>query len=482
MRIGSAAVSQSTILIVDDEKDVHYSFRRFLEPLGCRMESALSAEKAFESIEQQEPDLLILDIKLGGADGLEALAVIRDRYPHLPVIMMTAYATTETAIEATRRGAYDYVLKPFDPPKMKDLVTQALRARRMMGVSVQWGDDLGGEGEEAIIGQSPAMQDVYKTIGRVSDSDALVLIQGESGTGKELVARAVYSHSGRKEGLFLPINCAALPESLLESELFGHERGAFTGATERRVGKFEQAEGGTVFLDEIGELPLPIQAKLLRFLQDRIFQRVGGRQMIHADVRIIAATNKDLAREVALERFRSDLYYRLKVVTIAIPPLRERSEDIPALVEYFVRKHSPRPVTFTASAMDVLKSRPWPGNVRELENTVRQLILLGRGGTIDREDLAFGEDSNAEGETASPAEPLTPPDLEQALDQLWQTIRDSRDRIAPGKTYLWLEQELAKRAMEESGGNQVQAAKLLGISRNTLRQRLGLSRRGFSER
>ncbi len=347
----------STVLIVDDEKDVHYSFRRFLAPLECDVESALSGEDALDRLEQGGVDLVILDIQLGGVDGLEVLGKIRERYPHLPVIIMTAYGTTETAIEATRRGAYDYLVKPFDLTKTKELVVEALRASRMMAVGVEWGEGRCVPGEDVIIGQSPAMQEVYKTIGRVAESDALVLIQGESGTGKELVARAIYSHSHRKENLFLPINCAALPEALLESELFGHEKGAFTGATERRVGKFEQAEGGTIFLDEVGELPLATQAKLLRFLQDRTFQRVGGRQIIHADVRIIAATNKDLAREVAEGRFRNDLYYRLHVVTVLIPPLRERPEDIPALVEYFVRKYSTRPVSFTSAALRAMQSQ-----------------------------------------------------------------------------------------------------------------------------
>ena len=464
------------ILIVDDEKDVHYSFQRFLASLQGRVDCALSGQEALDRLERGDVDLVILDIKLGGADGLQILGVIRDRYPHLPVIMMTAYGTTETAIEATRRGAYDYVIKPFDPPKMKDLVLEALRARRMMGVSVQWGENRHTEGEEVIVGQSPAMQEVYKTIGRVADSDALVMIQGESGTGKELVARAIYSHSHRKDNLFLPINCAALPEALLESELFGHERGAFTSATERRVGKFEQARGGTILLDEIGELPLTTQAKLLRFLQDQTFQRVGGRQMIHADVRIIASTNKNLAREVGEQRFRSDLYYRLNVVNISIPPLRERREDIPALVEYFLRKYSTRAVRFTPAAVVALQSRSWPGNVRELENTVRRMILLGRGGTIDVNDLAFGDEGDILEEVAALEVSDVSSDLSEALDQLWQALQRCPSRIKPGKTYLWLERELAKRAMEESGGNQVQAAKLLGISRNTLRQRLGLSR------
>ncbi|HOE12637.1 MAG TPA: sigma-54 dependent transcriptional regulator [bacterium] len=470
----------SIVLIVDDEKDVHYSFQRFLASLGCRVDSALSGEEALARLEREGADLVILDVKLGGDDGLQVLRTMRESHPHIPVIMMTAYGTTDTAIEATRRGAYDYVIKPFDPPRMKELVLGALRARHIMGGSVGWGDTGRNEGEEVIVGQSAAMQEVYKTIGRVADSEALVLIQGESGTGKELVARALYSHSHRKDRLFLPINCAALPESLLESELFGHEKGSFTGAVERRVGKFEQAEGGTIFLDEIGELPMATQAKLLRFLQDRSFQRIGGHQLLHANVRIIAATNKNLAEEVSAGRFRNDLYYRLKVLTIHIPPLRERREDIPALVEYFTGRYSVSPVGFTAAAIEALKNRNWPGNVRELENMIRRLILLRRSGTFDVGDLEFPE-----GEIVLPSEPAPvsaqadegiPTDISEALDRLWRAIRDSRDRIPTGKTCLWIEEELAKRAMQETGGNQVRAAKRLGVSRNTLRQRLGLNR------
>ncbi|HPA44304.1 MAG TPA: sigma-54 dependent transcriptional regulator [bacterium] len=479
MNVESSDTSRSSILIVDDEKDVHYSFQRFLAPLGCRVDSALSGEEALACLDRNGADLVILDVKLGGDDGLQVLRTIRESHPHIPVIMMTAYGTTETAIEATRRGAYDYVIKPFDPPKMKDLVLEALRARRIMRTSVGWGDARRSEGEEVIVGQSAAMREVYKTIGRVADSEALVLIQGESGTGKELVARALYSHSHRKDRLFLPINCAALPESLLESELFGHEKGSFTGAVGRRVGKFEQAEGGTVFLDEIGELPMATQAKLLRFLQDRSFQRIGGHQMLHANVRIIAATNKDLAKEVSGGRFRNDLYYRLKVLTVSIPPLRERREDIPALVEYFVGRYSDSPVGFTPAAVEALKNRHWPGNVRELENMIRRLILLRRSETLDLGDLELpeGESSLPEPAPVGPqVQEAIPTDLSEALDRLWRAIRDSRDRIPTGKTCLWIEEELARRAMQDAGGNQVQAAKLLGVSRNTLRQRLGLNR------
>lgn len=470
--------SSSTVLIIDDERELHYSFRRLLSPLGCTIQSAYCRAEALETLCTQPVDLALLDIRLGDENGLDVLQDLLLKQPQLPVIVITAYGTTDTAIEATQRGAYDYVLKPFDPPQFVRLVLEALRASRATTHNVALPGDLSNKDEETIVGRSPAMQNVYKTIGRIADSDALCLLLGESGTGKELVARAIYSHSRRRTRRFLPINCAALPESLLESELFGHERGAFSGAIERRLGKFEQAEGGTVFLDEIGELPPSTQAKLLRFLQDQTFQRVGGRDLIRTDVRLIAATNQDL-NELAREgKFRPDLLYRLKVVTIELPPLRQRREDIADLVQYFIKRYAKRPVTVSEGALKKLMAANWPGNVRQLENVIRRALLLVRGASIDAEDIAIDDFTTTVESAPSAVESAptveTQDELGSAVDRLWHSLLSNRHQIDARKTFLWLECELAKRAIQSTRGNQVQAAKLLGVSRNTLRQRLGL--------
>ena len=469
-------VGGSTVLIVDDEEDVHYSFRRFLAPLKCSIVDAASGEEALEILKTESPDLILMDIKMGGMDGLATLQEIRKQSRQIPVIIMTAYSTTTSAIEATRLGAFDYILKPFDPPQMMEVIRQALSIRRMMQKSVIWGaDELFTGEEDVLIGNSPPMQELYKLIGRVADSDALVLITGESGTGKELVARAIYSHSPRKESIFLPVNCAAIPETLLESELFGHEKGAFSGAFERRIGKFEQARNGTLLLDEIGELSLVTQGKLLRVLQDKTFQRVGGKEMIHTDVRVIAATNCDLAAAVREGKFREDLYYRLQVVMIHLPPLRERRSDIPMLARYFARRAGFETLPISQEAAEFLSSYAWPGNVRELENAVQRALLLCRGSVITLEHLKLGGVAPEKPSTVaeSSAEPAMEDGLDQALDRLWEQILAQQEK-RPLKIYSWLEVELSKRAMQHTGGNQVKAAKLLGISRNTLRQRLGL--------
>lgn len=478
-KIMEGQVIGSTIMIVDDEEDVHYSFRRFLAPLHCRMLNARSGEEALEILQTQIPDLIIMDIKMGGMDGLATLREVVKIKRNLPVIIMTAYSTTTSAIEATRLGAFDYIMKPFDPPQMMEVIQQALSTSRMMQKSVVWGtgDTLSGA-EDVLIGNSVAMQDVYKLIGKVADSDALVLITGESGTGKELVARAIYSHSPRKNFIFLPINCAAIPETLLESELFGHEKGSFSGAHERRIGKFEQARSGTIFLDEIGELSLITQGKLLRVLQDKTFQRVGGKEIIQTDVRIIAATNRDLSAMVREGKFREDLFYRLQVVTIHLPPLRERRADVPQLARYFAQREGYGSLPLSEEAARFLSTYDWPGNVRELENSIQRALLLSRGNVITLDHLVS---SNVVWEKTQPAveapvreeEMQANESLDQALNQLWDQVI-SQQQSQPLKLFQWLEVELAKRAMKYTGGNQVRASKLLGISRNTLRQRLGL--------
>ncbi len=471
-------LNDSMILIVDDEVDVHYSFKRFLAPLNCTIINAMSGEEALEQVQEHTPDLIIMDIKMEGMDGLTALKEINQISRQIPVIIMTAYSTTTSAIEATRLGAYDYIMKPFDPPKMMEVIQQALSIGRLMQKSVVWGtEEATNSNEDMLIGQSPAMQEVYKLIGKVADSDALVLITGESGTGKELVARAIYSHSSRKQNLFLPINCAALPENLLESELFGHEKGAFTSAHERRIGKFEQAQKGTIFLDEIGELSLTTQGKLLRVLQDMTFQRVGGKEIIHTDVRIIAATNKELGTMVREGSFREDLYYRLQVVNIHLPPLRDRNSDIPLLCRYFAKRAGYDSLPLSEEAAEFLSSYDWPGNVRELENAIQRALLLSRGNIITPEQIipakAHWKKNQPTPSFQESVESHAEDNLNNAVDFLWEQITKQQEK-RPLKVFQWLEVELAKRAMSQTNNNQVQAAKLLGISRNTLRQRLGL--------
>jgi len=332
-----------TILIVDDDHQLRQSFERLLAAEGYATLTASSGEAGVKLVREKSPDMVVMDVRMPGMNGLEAYAAMRAIDPRLPVIIMTAFGSTDVAIEATKMGAFDYVLKPFDIPEILDLIKKALEAARFMRTKVEMDGDVTGGTAEAIVGASPAMREIYKAIGRAAPTDATVLIRGESGTGKELVARALYQHSERSGRPFLVINCVAIPETLLESELFGYEKGAFTGAGARRAGKIEQASGGTVFLDEIGDMPLSIQAKLLRLLQEKQVERLGGGRPIPVDVRIIAATNRDLERAVADGLFREDLYYRLKVVTLTLPPLRDRPGDIPLLARYFLAPVRRRP-------------------------------------------------------------------------------------------------------------------------------------------
>src|SRR6266403_2148034 len=373
----------SKLLLIDDEVDVQYSFQRIFDSPEIELTTASSGEEAVRLLPKVKPDLVIMDVRMGGMNGLETLRRIRQIDSKLLVILMTAYGTTQTAIEAMKLGAYDYLLKPFDVPKLKEIIEGALKAARDMQQVVSYQPLLEQEDYElGIVGRSEPMQQVFKVIGQLAASDATALITGESGTGKELVARAIYHHSNRNQQPFLAVNCAAIPEQLLESELFGHERGAFTGATLQRVGKFEQCDMGTLFLDEIGDMTPATQTKILRVLQSGTFERVGGNTPLKVDVRIIAATNKPLEQAVAKGQFREDLFYRLNVVRIHIPPLRERREDIPLLVNYFLRTfakdqaatlRSIAPVTLKA-----LEKYHWPGNVRELENIIRRALVMSK--------------------------------------------------------------------------------------------------------
>jgi nitrogen regulation protein NR(I) len=461
----------STILIIDDDDQLRKSFHKLLSEEGYRAQSAASGEAGLELVKRQSPDLVIVDVRLPGMNGLKTFEAVHAMEPKLPVIIMTAYGTTETAIEATKMGAFDYILKPFEIPDLLAVIKQALEAGRFMRATVEMDVKPDQAPREAIIGRSKPMQDVYKAIGRVSTADATVLIRGESGTGKELVARAIYQHSLRADKPFLVINCVAIPENLLESELFGYERGAFTGASHRRVGKIEQANGGTVLLDEIGDMPFSIQAKILRLLQEKSIERLGGRATIPVDVRIIAATNRDLEAALAQGRFREDLYYRLKVVTISLPSLRERREDIPLLTDYFLRRFSQdmemNNPGISTQALAALEGNHWPGNVRELANTIQKALIFSRGTPIQPDDInqaINGARMNAKSGAETPEEVIRHW-MRSAMtaggaDSTFEAILDRCTSI------------LISEALNLTDGNRSRAAKLLGLSRPTLHSKI----------
>ncbi len=465
----------SKLLLIDDEEDVRYSIQRIFDSPEIEVSTASSGEEGLKLIPKIKPDLVLMDIRMGGINGLETLRKIRASDSKLLVILMTAYGTTQTTIEAMKLGAYDYLLKPFDIAKLKEIVGNALKAARDMKQVVSYQPLLESEDYElGIVGRSEAMQQVFKLIGQVAVSDATALVTGESGTGKELVARAIYHHSERSTQPFLAVNCAAIPENLLESELFGHERGAFTGATLQRIGKFEQCNKGTIFLDEIGDMTPPTQTKILRVLQNGTFERVGGNQPIQVDVRVIAATNKPLEAAVAARQFREDLFYRLNVVRIHIPPLRDRRDDIPLLVNYFLKKlareQQRAPKSIASSVIKALEKYHWPGNVRELENAIRRAHVMAKSDAILLSDLP--PEISGGSATASPVTSFSvdaagtdPAALARQLFQ-WAK-RDPKLKIIPA-----VERELVIQALKETNDNQVHAAKLLGITRATLRKRI----------
>ena len=490
---------RQTVLIIDDEKDVHYSFRRLLEKEPLEVLSAESGDEGIKLARKSNPDLIVMDIRMGQQSGLDTLKELRQMNPRQIVIMMTAYGTSQTAIEAMKLGAYDYVLKPFDIPHLKELLFEAIAAARAMKQIVAFPTKLNAEeARQMIVGNSPAMQQVYKLIGQVAPTNTTILITGESGTGKELVARAIYQNGSRVNKPFIAINCAAIPENLLESELFGHEKGAFTGALAQRIGKFEQCDGGTLFLDEIGDMPMTTQTKILRVLQEGEISRVGSNQSIKTDVRIIAATNKELWQAVQRKEFREDLFYRLNVVRVNLPPLRERTTDVPLLVAYFLNKFRLKqptgPSQIADDALAAIQRYTWPGNVRELENCIQRAMVLATGNTITLanlpDEIARGYRTNIAGESvpttvarpaSSPApaaasQPAAAPsgaepgknELAQAIETLFEFARREKQfKLLPAA-----ERELIVRALAETSGNQVQAAKLLGITRATLRKRV----------
>ncbi len=460
------------ILIVDDERNIHYSFQRVLGH-DYEVFSAFSGEEALRQIDDTSLQLIVMDINMPGIDGLDTLQEIKRRRPDLPVIMMTAFVSAETAIRATTLDAEDYLVKPFDVDALKRLIASTLQRQKSDAQEPEAEAQHFDIGAMPMLGRSRVMQDVYKIIGKSAARDVTVLITGESGTGKELVAHALHSYSSRVKGPFVAINCAAIPESLLESELFGYERGAFSGATEARPGKFEHAHGGVLFLDEIGDMPLVLQAKLLRVLQEREIYRLGAREPRLVDVRIIAATNQDPEGLIHSGRFREDLYYRLNVVRISLPALRERGEDILLLAEHFLglarRDDARGSHEFTKEAGEKLLAHTWPGNVRELANVVAQAALRVRGRFVTAADLSLSEI------------PLHSSTIESSTAPVQGTTIDEIFEQQAGQVFETVERLIVAKALELSRHNQVRAARLLGVSRNVLRdrmQRYGLAESG----
>ena len=456
------------ILLIEDDPGITITLQRLLASEGHEVVVETRGDSGLARAENDHFDVILSDLKLPGLDGLDLVRQVHAAKPRLPIILMTAHGTTETAIEATKRGAFDYLLKPFEMPDLLEAVSKALATSQLVSEPVSIGAP--SATRDTIIGNSRGMQDIYKEIGRVAAKPVNVLICGETGTGKELIARALYQHSDRVNGPFIAINCAAIPETLLESELFGHERGAFTGAEARRIGRFEQANQGTLFLDEIGDMTLGTQVKLVRVLQENSIQRLGGKETIPVDVRIIAATHRNLERAIQDKQFREDLFYRLSVVVIRLPPLRERSEDIPELVHYFLQKHGAAlgvvEPSIQPAAVQLLQSQPWPGNVRELENVVRKILLLARGYTINEDHVRA-----ATSKTISPID-----SAEQNLREFAGALLAAAQRGEVPDSHARLleaaEREIVAQAIRLTHGNQLQAAKLLGISRLTLREKL----------
>ncbi len=464
----------ASLLVVDDDPSVLHVFRRLLNDGDMRVLAADTGSAALEMIRQQKPDVVVLDVILPDIGGLDLYKKIHEIDPQLPVIFVTASAASETAIEAMKLGAFDYLLKPLDFPKVRELVARAAQIRRFMHVPVTLAaapeDRCSGD---LLVGSCPAMQEVYKAIGRVATQHVTVLIHGESGTGKELIARAIYQHSQRSTGRFLAVNCAAIPETLLESELFGHEKGSFTGADSKRIGKFEQCSGGTLFLDEVGDMTPLVQSKVLRVLQEQRFERVGGNETIQTDVRIIAATNRELETMVADGQFRADLYYRLNGFGIRLPPLRDRGNDLIELLEHFLVHFSTElgknVSEVSPEALEMLMRYHWPGNVREFQSMLKQALLQAIGPILMPEFLPPHLQVTARAARSEVAKPLG---QSQALDRFVE------DRIRAGTTNLhdevlmYVERIVITRALQQTGANQSSAAKILGITRGSLRNKI----------
>ncbi len=462
------------ILVADDEESIRWVLSKALKKQGFSVDLAEDGNEAKKLARQNHYDLAVLDIKMPGIQGLDLLKQFRVEHPDTLVIIMTAEATMEHAVTAMKNGAYDYLTKPFDLAALDAIILKATKAAEVTEQIDQLKEELQGQYNfgRTIIGNSQAMQEVYKTLGRVAESDVTVLVTGESGTGKELIARAIHVNSRRLGKPFLALNCAAIPGELLENELFGHERGAFTGATDRKAGKFEQADGGTLFLDEIGDMPLELQAKLLRVLQEKEITRTGGSQTINVDVRIVAATNQNLAEQVKAKEFREDLYYRLNVVPISLPALRDRREDIPMLVEFFLKRAKQDLgidiMECSPEALQLLKSHDWPGNVRELENVIKRAALLSPNHVLTPPDFPGLLDTGRVRSQDESLEALVARKLENSLAQMnLQEMNNLYEMVLHQ-----VERPLINIVLNKTRGNQVQTADILGINRNTLRKKI----------
>jgi two-component system response regulator HydG len=441
------------ILVVDDESSHRQMIDAVLSGEGYEVHQAADGLSAIAEVEKQFYDLILMDIRMTQMGGIEALKEIKGLSPGIPIVMMTAYASVETAVGALKSGAYDYLTKPLDIEELKILVRKALHHHRLEKENLALKERLDARFDfGSIIGHSPSMRKLFETMSLVAPTEATVLILGESGTGKELIANALHQNSPRKDAPFIKVNCAALPETLLESELFGHEKGAFTGASARKQGRFQLAHKGSIFLDEIAEMSAATQAKILRVLQEREFEPVGSAQTVKVDTRVIAATNRNLERQIEEGRFREDLYYRLNVVALTVPPLRERREDIPPLAEFFLKQYSDKNRKmlkgFTPRAMDILMRYEWHGNVRELENVAERAVIMARGEMVTPGELP---DVLKTGDTKTGMDPV---------------------ELSPGKSLKDMERTMIVRTLEETEGNRTQAAKILGISRRTLQLKL----------
>jgi two-component system nitrogen regulation response regulator GlnG len=476
-----------TILVIDDDAEIRYSLSRVLSARGYQVVEAPSGELGVAMVKKgPPPDLIFLDVRMGGMSGIEALQHIRSANPRQLVVLMTAFGTAQTAIEAMKYGAFDYVMKPFDPAKVLALAQNALKAHADLRAVGDYKPTINADDyREGIVGSSAVMQEVFKVIGQVTASDVTVMITGESGTGKELVARSIWKHSHRSGKAFIAVNCAAIPDNLIESELFGHEKGSFTGATVQRLGKFELCDGGTIFLDEIGDMALATQTKILRVLQQGEIQRVGGTDTIRVDVRIIAATNKDLEAMVKAKTFREDLYYRLNVVRIKMPALRERDDDIPQIVDFclqnLLKQRKTRVSKVSPEAMAVLVRHRWPGNVRELENVIYRSAVIAQGDAILVKDLpaeigganaaaAPGPEPAANLVSVEPAPELAPPEapsLANLLDAVYAQLAATEKKSLLAR----LEREMVARALAAHPGDVMAAAKLLGLTKTALQQK-----------
>ena len=470
------------ILVIDDDRSIHLLVRKMLEPIA-EVVSAERADIGIELVQNGGFDVILLDIQLPDRNGMAVLSEIQQHDRRLPVIFMTIDATSGTAIESMQLGAFDYLAKPLVAVTLRDLVARAIEQRALSSVPVAISADenLPGSEGELFVGRSEPMLEVFKAIGRVSNQDIPVLVRGESGTGKELVARALFHHGDRQDAPFLAVNCAALPDNLLESELFGHEKGAFTGAESRRIGKFEQCDGGTLFLDEVGDMAPAVQAKVLRVLQEQCFERLGGNKLLTTNVRVVAATNQNLEKMVEEGDYRDDLLYRLNCVTITLPPLRERRADIPLLVQYFLSKAKrelakPNLEGLAPEAVEMLTEYHWPGNVRQLRSVIRRCVLDAALPVITPDALPADISRRPEraSSDAAPATIVVRPstregaDLPELVDQLLS--RKSTNLYA--ETLEYMERYVLLRVLRETNGNQSQAAEILGITRGKLRDRI----------